>query len=131
MSLITFLWVGFGGALGSMARYGIVTLCTQRLGTGYPFGTLCVNVLGSFAIGLLMGWFMRDGMVTRSAYHALLVIGFLGGFTTFSSFALDVWNLLTADKNPLLALSYAMFSVIASVAAVAGGFALIGKGLIR
>src|SRR5262245_31065946 len=88
------IWVGIGGALGSIARYGCAALGVRLLGAGSPWSTLFVNVSGSFAIGLLAALVSEDGkpLVTGDA-RAFLMIGVLGGFTTFSSFSLETLEL--------------------------------------
>jgi CrcB protein len=88
------VWIGAGGALGSVARY-LVELSFQRwLGSGFPAGTLAVNALGCFAIGLaLVGLEARN--VLDSTLRLAVVTGFLGGFTTYSSFnqqSLELWR---------------------------------------
>lgn len=114
------LYVALGGALGSVARFGVAV----RLNDALPYGTLMVNIIGSLLMGLLAGWLLRE---PRDSLYALLGIGFLGGFTTFSSFALEVFRMLGND-NLLLALGYVLLSVTASILAVAAGM-IIMKGL--
>ena len=93
------LLVGTGGFLGSIARYWISELAQERLGPAFPWGTLAVNVLGCFAIGALSQ--LAEVRVFPPEARALLVVGFLGGFTTFSAFGNDTLNLFRAGE-PLL-----------------------------
>ena len=104
--------VALGGALGSMLRYLLVTA------VGAPLGTLAVNVIGSFAIGVLFVW-----LGAREGWQLFLMTGVLGGFTTFSAFSLDTLKLLHAGQT-LLAAAYVGGSVLLSLAAVALGVAL-------
>lgn len=114
--------IAIGGGLGSVARYLTVTGATRLFGVGFPVGTLVVNVVGSFAIGFISFWLLRQYPGSENA-RFFLTTGFLGGFTTFSAFSLDVLNLVQQG-----ALSSAMIYVLASVAlavlAVFAGFAL-------
>lgn len=117
-----FLQVAMGGALGSMARYG-VTIAVGRL-TPLPLGTLAVNIAGCLAMGLL-----ASGLALRGGQHLapLLLTGLLGGFTTFSAFSLDTLTLWQRGAAGL-ALAYVAGSVILSLAAVTAGLA-IGRGV--
>ena len=88
------LWVALGGALGSVARFAISGAAVRWLGAGFPYGTLFVNVTGSFTIGLLAALAAADGRPALGAdARAFLLVGVLGGFTTFSSFSLETLNL--------------------------------------
>jgi CrcB protein len=85
-----YLWVALGGALGSVSRYAVALGVMRWLGTGFPWGTLLINVAGSFAIGLLAALATSDGRPALGAdARAFVMIGILGGFTTFSSFSLE------------------------------------------
>ncbi|MES2327210.1 MAG: fluoride efflux transporter CrcB [Pseudomonadota bacterium] len=120
--LIVFLGAGLGGAL----RHGVNVGAARLFGFGFPFGTLIVNVLGSFLMGLLAGYFaFRPGI----AQHARLFLttGFLGGFTTFSAFSLDT-ALLVERHTYSLAAGYAVGSVAASVSALFFGLAMFRGG---
>ena len=123
---MTVLWVALGGALGSVARYAISGVAVRWLGAGFPYGTLFVNVTGSFTIGLLAALVAADGRPSLSAdARAFLLVGVLGGFTTFSSFSLETLNLARSG-----ALGPAVLNVAGSVAlclaAVSLGFATAG-----
>lgn len=85
-------FVGIGGALGSICRY-IVTLFVNPLLVGLPLGTLSVNLVGCFAIGCCYGYFERAG-VLQPGLWLLATTGFLGGFTTFSAFSLESFQLI-------------------------------------
>lgn len=118
-----FLQVALGGAVGSAARYG-VNILAGRL-TALPLGTLLVNVTGCFAMGLLAAW-----LALRGGQHLapLLLTGVLGGFTTFSAFALDTLSLWERGAQAT-ALAYVAGSVIISLAAVTAGLA-VGRGVL-
>ncbi|WP_041246361.1 fluoride efflux transporter CrcB [Brumicola nitratireducens] len=83
-----YLFVAMGGAVGASMRYLIVQISTNLLGKGFPFGTLVVNVLGSFLLGILYS-FMQQDNGENAGLRALIGIGLLGAFTTFSTFSLD------------------------------------------
>jgi len=104
--------IALGGALGSVLRYLMVAAI------GAPLGTLAVNVLGSFAIGVLFVW-----LGAREGWQLFLMTGVLGGFTTFSAFSLDTLKLIEAGQT-LPAVGYVLGSVLLSLAAVAFGVAL-------
>ena len=88
--MLTYLWVSLGGAVGSAARFWISGLVADRIGQTFPFGTLVVNVTGSFIIGILAAMSVPEGrwLLSPSA-REFLMIGVCGGYTTFSSFSLQ------------------------------------------
>lgn len=120
--LIVFLGAGIGGAL----RHGVNLASARLFGTGLPVGTFIVNVLGSFAIGLLAGYFLVRSGVGQHA-RLFLVTGVLGGFTTFSTFSLDT-ALLIERQAYGLALGYVLGSVAAGIVALFIGLALFRSG---
>lgn len=86
--MINYLAVAFGGALGSMARYFAAGSVHDRLGAGFPYGTLVVNVAGCFLIGLIME-LAENRFTINPQVRVFLTIGMLGGFTTFSTFSYE------------------------------------------
>ena len=119
---IVFLGAGVGGAL----RHGVNVGAARLFGYGFPFGTLAVNVMGSFLMGLVAGYFaFRPGMGQH--VRLFLTTGVLGGFTTFSAFSLDT-ALLVERHSYGLAAGYAVGSVAASVSALFFGLALFRGG---
>ncbi|GEO84990.1 MULTISPECIES: fluoride efflux transporter CrcB [Alphaproteobacteria] len=116
------LLVAIGGALGSVCRYLVGLGALRLMGASFPWGTLTVNVAGSFAIG-----FLAELVVARFGASAelrlLLITGFLGGFTTFSAFALDAVTLLERGAT-LAATTYVLLSIGASIVAVIAGIGL-------
>jgi len=114
---MVYVWVALGGALGSVARYACSVAAARWLGTAFPFGTLFVNVAGSFTIGLLAALIAADGRPLLGAdARALLLVGVLGGFTTFSSFSLETLELARGG-----AFGTAALNVMLSVALCLGG----------
>lgn len=111
------LQVAIGGALGASARYLTNVAATRVMGHGFPWGTLTVNIVGSFLMGVLVVVLAEKGG-TRVA--PLLMTGVLGGFTTFSAFSLDAVTLYERGQGDL-ALSYVMGSVVLSLIAIALG----------
>lgn len=116
------LWVAIGGALGSMARYGVNVWSGRVFGTEFPWHTLIVNVLGCFIMGALTG-LMAQKLNVSQEVRAFLTTGILGGFTTFSAFSLDV-ALLVERKATAAAGAYVLASVLLSIAAVFAGLHL-------
>lgn len=116
--LIVFLGAGVGGA----GRHGVNVLAARLFGSGFPLGTLIVNILGCMAMGLLAGTFAFRGHLPQEA-RLFLTTGILGGFTTFSAFALDS-AVLWERGNIGHAFVYVLSSVVLSLAAVAAGLFL-------
>lgn len=113
------LIIALGGALGAVSRYAAGNFMAQQLGTGFPYGTLSINILGSFAIGVLWVWLAQQQW-GNPAYKQFLVIGFLGAFTTFSSFSLD--SILLLQQERLVAfISYVGLSVLGCLLATLAG----------
>ncbi len=114
--------VAFGGAVGSVCRYLVGLWTLRRFGPNFPWGTLTVNIVGCFAIGLLTEVIARR-LNASVEMRLLLVTGFLGGFTTFSAFSLDALALFERGAG-MAAAAYIAASVGVSLAAVFGGLAL-------
>ena len=85
---MNFLIVFLGGGIGSMLRHAVNVLTARAFGTGFPYGTLTVNITGSIVMGLLAGYFAFKGEATQS-WRLFMMTGVLGGYTTFSAFSLD------------------------------------------
>ena len=114
------LYIALGGALGAMARYALGHKISELLGATFPYGTLSINLLGSFFIGVLWVWFAQPSW-GNPAYKHVLIIGFLGAFTTFSSFSLESLLLLQQDRF-LAFFLYVGTSVVACLSATGLGF---------
>lgn len=120
--MINYLLVALGSALGGMARYACSGIGVRLLGETFPWGTLFVNVSGSLVIGALAALIPEDGRVLFvSDARALLMVGICGGFTTFSSFSMEVVNLMR-NGAWAPALGYIAASVLLCLAATAAAF---------
>jgi CrcB protein len=120
--VVVYLWVALGGALGSVARYAVSLGAVRWLGAGFPWGTLLVNVAGSFAIGLLAALATADGRPALGAdARAFVMIGILGGFTTFSSFSLETLTLARTGALGAAAANVGL-SLVLCLAGVSLGF---------
>ena len=91
--MLKLLLIAVGGALGAVARYATGLMASNLLPAGFPFGTLIVNVVGSFLIGCAFPLIVNLEQ-SKTLYHGLIMVGFLGAFTTFSTFSLDTLQLL-------------------------------------
>lgn len=116
---MNWLWVAGGGALGSALRYGLALGVQRRLGAGWPFGTLAVNLLGSFLIGWVFH-LLASREIPAEGPRLFIVAGLLGGFTTFSAFSLETLRLLQEGAWPLAALYVALSTAGGLLAAWAG-----------
>jgi len=118
----TILAIAAGGALGAVSRYGFNTGALKIFGDGFPFGTLGVNVLGSFLMGIAIAGFAHFWQPPQEL-RLFLITGFLGAFTTFSAFSLDVSTLFERGELSQVAL-YISASVVFSIAALFVGMAI-------
>lgn len=113
------LTVALGGGVGAWLRYVVGRLVP--LGA-FPWATLMVNVGGSFAMGLLVGWLARHD--AGESWRLLLGVGLLGGFTTFSAFSLELVNMIERGDSAMAA-TYALVSVVAGVAGLFAGLMIV------
>ena len=122
------LWlaIGAGGAIGAMARHGVGAIALRLLGPNFPWATLTVNFLGSAAMGVFIAWLVAREPHS-SVLRAFVATGVLGGFTTFSTFALDAVTLYR-DRTLMIAGAYVAASVVLSICGLAAGLAA-GRGL--
>jgi CrcB protein len=121
------LAVALGGAIGSAGRYAAMSLVGRLTGPGFPWGTLTVNIVGSFAMGALveaaaLRWSLSEPL------RALVFVGLLGGFTTFSTFSLDLVTLVERQQGGL-ALLYGGGSVVIGLFALVAGLYAVRWGL--
>ncbi len=115
-----FLVMG-GGAVGAALRYQLGRFASHMApGAVWPVGTFAANLIGGFAMGMLAGWLARAGSNAGEQWRLLLGVGVLGGFTTFSAFSLETFLMIERGQL-LLALSYALASVIGAIIALAVG----------
>jgi len=123
----TILLIMLGAALGATARYFLAQWAAQRFGTSFPYGTLIINVTGSFLLGLVYTILLRTSLAHAPLLRAFLGIGLLGGYTTFSSFSYETsqllleGNLTGAVLNPLLSV---LGGILVCVLGIALGNAL-------
>lgn len=121
--MTAYLLIFLGGGIGAALRHGTNLLSARLVGTGFPFGTVTVNVLGSLLMGLLAGYFAFRGEASQHL-RLFLTTGILGGYTTFSAFSLDA-ALLWERHQPGLAALYVLASVALSIAGLFGGLSLV------
>lgn len=122
--MTAFLLVGLGGLLGANARYWITTWAARRWGTAFPYGTLLINVSGSFALGVFLPVVTaRLGEAEGADARLLIATGFLGAYTTFSTFAFEAVG-LDREGRPGRAILYAIGSAALGIAAAAAGIGL-------
>lgn len=115
------LLVFVGGGIGSVARFGLSRILSNFAMGGFPFATFSVNIIGAFLIGLFWGSpFLSD----KNSWLVFLTVGLCGGFTTFSSFSWENFNLLKQGQV-LLFITYALLSVAACLLATWGGYTAI------
>ena len=120
---MNYLLVMLGGAIGSAARYQVGRLTLGWLGPNYPWGTLTVNLVGGMLMGVLVGALARL-TVPGEHWRLFAAIGVLGGFTTFSSFALDTVNMIQRG-DLAAALGYILLSVAGAILGVFAGLAIV------
>jgi CrcB protein len=125
--MLTYLWIAIGGALGSVARFWLSGVAANRFGETFPWGTILVNVSGSFLIGVLAALFGFGGRFSAAAdLRQFLVVGICGGYTTFSAFSMQTFDLarsgqwLSAGGNVVL--SVALCLVATGLGYVLGSF---------
>jgi CrcB protein len=124
--MIAYLWVALGGALGSVGRFWLNGIVSSRFGETFPWGTMLINVSGSFIIGVIGALAVPEGRMdssSRAFVTQFLMIGICGGFTTFSSFSLQTLNLLR-DREWLYAGGNVILSVVLCMIAVWLGWLL-------
>lgn len=125
--MITYLWIALGGALGSVARYACSSLMAATVGETFPWGTMLVNVVGSFVIGFFAALTGPDGrMIVPPDIRQFVLVGLCGGYTTFSSFSLQTLGLVRdgdmvrAGANVAMSVGFCLISVwLGAVAAAA------------
>jgi CrcB protein len=124
--MLNLLFVALGGAVGSVSRYVLNDRVRAVLGTSWPTGIFTINVLGGLLMGCLVGVLALRGGADQERWRVLIGVGVLGGFTTFSSFSLDV-ALMIERKAYGQAATYSLASVVVSVMALFAGLMLMRK----
>ncbi|TLU66268.1 fluoride efflux transporter CrcB [Thalassotalea litorea] len=122
----TYLFVALGGACGASLRYFISQMVLIWLGKGFPFATLLVNITGSLLMGFLYG-LIQQGIIEVVVYRTLLGIGFLGAFTTFSTFSLDTLLLLQQGEIIKAMLNVILNVALCILAAALGMYLVVNK----
>jgi len=117
------LLVMLGGAAGAGLRYEVGKLALARLGPGFPWGTLIVNLAGGLLMGVVAGFLFEAGAQQRPLW-LLLAVGLLGGFTTFSTFSFDLFAMIGHGQH-MTGFAYAAGSVIGSLLLLDAGFFLV------
>lgn len=125
-NLTIYLMVALGGASGACLRFFISQIVLNWLGKGFPFATLMVNIFGSLLMGLLYG-LIEQGIIAVSIYRTLIGIGFLGAFTTFSTFSLDTLLLIQQGEILKAALNVVLNVTLCIFAAALGMFIVAHK----
>lgn len=121
--MISLFAIAAGGAIGALLRHFVNTGAVHMWGTGFPWGILICNVLGSFLMGVLISW-LAHVYEPPQAMKAFLAVGLLGAFTTFSTFSLD--TIVLIERGAILhAGVYIVTSVVISIAALWGGMQII------
>jgi fluoride exporter len=115
------VWVALAGAAGALVRFGVHAAVQSRTTSRFPYGTVVVNITGSFVLGLIVGFVTYQGM--DADVRTIAGTGFLGAYTTFSSYAYDTWGLLE-DGAPRAALVNAVGSIALGLVAATVGFVL-------
>jgi CrcB protein len=118
----TLLIIGTGGFIGSIFRYLVSKSVQEKFTTAFPFGTLSVNILGCFLIGVVLSWSERGGL--NADWRMFLATGICGGFTTFSAFSNETLALMR-DGQWIYAGVYIAFSIITGLAATFTGYSLL------
>lgn len=123
--MVSLFWVGLGGALGAIGRFSLGSVVIKWLGKGYPYGTLGVNLIGSFAMGMAYVWLVQNNTLggVSDTHRQLIMVGFLGAFTTFSTFSLESIALLQQGRTVAF-FTYIALSLIGCLLATALGMIL-------
>lgn len=117
--MMILLWISLGGALGSVLRYVIHTRIDQLYGASFPLGILTINIIGSFLMGAL-AWVFSSQIHWSEAYRAAVLVGLLGGFTTFSTFSNNTLQLFMRGEYVTAGLNIVLSVVLCIIAAGAG-----------
>lgn len=123
MSMMTILWIGLGGFLGANARYWLGFLINRFLGTGFPWATGLVNISGALAIGIIATLF-ADRAIENESLRLFLIVGLLGGYTTFSSYTWEAVTMMQQDRW-LAAISYLVGSSVLGILACMAGVLIV------
>ena len=124
-----YLWVGIGGFAGANARYIVGRWMVGRFGDAFPFGTMLINVTGSLLIGVVLALVVGKASLADPAWRLLLIVGILGGYTTFSAFAAESVRLIEDGRIAAAVLYVVGTNLLATIGCFAG--LGIGRVLVR
>ncbi len=114
----TAFFIALGGALGALSRYKVSGVAHRLLGSSFPWGTLSVNLIGCFIIGFL--WGASEELIIPPNFRSFALIGFVGSFTTFSTFSLETFNLIRDGEMKLALLNVTVSNIVGVALVVAG-----------
>jgi fluoride exporter len=117
--MVRIILIGFAGFIGTLGRYWLSGIVARRYGETFPLGTLVVNLVGSFLVGLLF-YLMQERYLVNQNVRAIVLIGLIGGFTTFSSLGLQTFTLLQDNEIALAALNMVASNVLGLLLVWAG-----------
>lgn len=117
--MMKILYIGLAGMLGTLGRYWLSGVVARRYGETFPLGTLFVNIIGCFLAGLLF-YLMQERFLVNQTLRTIIMIGFLGGFTTFSSYGLQTFTLLRDGEIAFAALNLIVSNVVGLLMVWAG-----------
>ncbi|MCA9834259.1 MAG: fluoride efflux transporter CrcB [Thermomicrobiales bacterium] len=117
--MVNILWIGIGGFLGANMRYWLGSLIGRWLGTGFPYATGIINITGAFTIGIIATLF-ADRAMDNESLRLFLIVGILGGYTTFSSYSYEAVTLMQEDRW-LAAIGYLVGSNVIGISACVAG----------
>lgn len=117
------IWIGLAGAVGSLARYGLAGIVQSAVGKSFPWGTMSVNLLGCLLFGLVWGLAVESRVTISAEVRLILLVGFMGAFTTFSTFSFETARLLE-DSQWLAALGNLTLQNVGGLVAMFAGLAL-------
>ncbi|WP_418791339.1 fluoride efflux transporter CrcB [Phosphitispora sp. TUW77] len=120
--MMEYVYSGIGGVFGAIARYGLSKWVGRHWNRAFPLATFCINIIGSFILGILFVVFSKNGFAV-TCLQDLIVTGFLGAFTTFSTFAYEI-VILIEDGDKDAGMKYFIMSIIAGLAAAFLGMTL-------
>jgi CrcB protein len=126
--MLRVIFIGFAGLVGTVARFGLSELAAKRLGTAFPVGTLIVNILGCFLGGFLF-YAIQERTAVSETVRLAVIVGFLGGFTTFSAFGVQTFALLKSGEVALGLLNVAVSNLV-GLAVVWVGYSLAKVALV-
>jgi CrcB protein len=117
--VLAYLWISIGAIVGASSRYFLSRLIAKTVSASFPYGTLLINVTGSFILGLFLVW-STERMLVDTRWRLLLAIGFCGSYTTFSSYAFESFSLFEQGHYALFASNVLASNVLCLAAVLAG-----------